>query len=115
MTLTPLLTLSHPRQVKDNFIILQKIEYSDVFRCRLDYRQRTEFLKTDSESLFLDGSGHFFNFCLAPSWAEKTRQENGGTDPRGFAAAETGFWRNKKEHFFLLQAKVERKKTNPSV
>jgi hypothetical protein len=45
MTLTPLLTLSHRRQVKDNLIILQKIEYSDVFRCCLDYRQPTEFLK----------------------------------------------------------------------
>jgi hypothetical protein len=39
----------------------------DVFRCRSGYRQRTEFLKTDSESLFPDGSGHIFNFCLAPS------------------------------------------------
>ncbi len=64
----------------------------DVFRCRSGYKQRTEFLKTDPESLFPDGSGHIFNFCLAPSWAEKTRLENGGTDPRGFAAVETGFW-----------------------
>jgi hypothetical protein len=72
----PLLTLSHPRQVEDNFIILQKIEYSDVFRCRSGYRQRTEFLKTDSESLFLDGSGRIFNFCLASFWAEKTRLED---------------------------------------
>jgi hypothetical protein len=61
MTLTPLLTLSHRRQVKDNFIIFQKIEYSDVFHYRSGYRQRTEFLKTDSESLFPDGSGHIFN------------------------------------------------------
>ena len=95
MTLTPLLTLSHPRQVEDNFIIPQKIEYSDVFRCRSGYRQRTEFLKTDSESLFPDGSGHIFNFCLALSWAEKTRLESGDTDPRGFAAPETGFCRSK--------------------
>jgi hypothetical protein len=78
-----------------NFIILQKIEYSDIFRFRSGYRQRTEFLKTDSESLFPDGYGHIFNFCLAPSWGEKTRLENGGTDPRGFAAPETGFWCDK--------------------
>jgi hypothetical protein len=53
-----LLTLSDRRQVKDNFIILRKIEYSNVFRCRSGNRQRTEFLKTDSESIFPDGSGH---------------------------------------------------------
>ncbi len=70
MTLIPLLTFSHRRQVEDNFIILQKIEYSDVFCCHSGYRQCTEFLKT--ESLFPDGSGHIFNFCLAPSWGEKT-------------------------------------------
>jgi hypothetical protein len=34
-------------------------------------------------------------FCLALSRTEKTRLENGSTDPRGFAAAETGFWRGK--------------------
>ncbi len=78
-----------------NFIILQKIMLSDVFRCRSGYRQRKEFLKTDSESLFPDDSGHIFNFCLASSWAEKTRLENGGTDPRGFAALETGFCHSK--------------------
>jgi hypothetical protein len=55
MTLTPLLTLTYRRKVEDNFIILQKIEYSDVLRCRSGYCQRTEFLKTDSESLFPDG------------------------------------------------------------
>jgi hypothetical protein len=64
MTLTPVLTLSHRRQVEDNFIILQKIEYSDVFCCRLGYRQCAES-DSDSESLFTDGSGHTFNFCLA--------------------------------------------------
>ncbi len=79
MTLTPLPTLTHRRQVEDNFIILQKIEYSDISSCRSDYRQRTEFLKTDSESLFTDDSGHIFDFCLAPSWAEKTRLESGKT------------------------------------
>jgi hypothetical protein len=62
MTLTPLLTLTHRRQVEDNFIILQKMKYAEVFHCRLGYRQCTEFLKTDSESLFPDGSGHIFNF-----------------------------------------------------
>jgi hypothetical protein len=67
MTLTPLLTLSHRRQVEDNFIILLKIEYLDVFHCRSGYRQRKELLKTDSESLFPYGSGHIINFCLAPS------------------------------------------------
>jgi hypothetical protein len=41
MTLSPLLTLSHRHQVKDNFIILQKVEYSNVFRWRLGYRQHT--------------------------------------------------------------------------
>ncbi len=45
MTLTPLLTLTHRRQVEDNFIILQKIEYLDVFCCHSGYRQCTEFLK----------------------------------------------------------------------
>jgi hypothetical protein len=85
MTLTPLPTLTHRHQVEDNFIILQKIEYSDVFLCRSGYRQCTEFLKTDSESLFPDGSGHIFNFYLAPFLAEKTCLESGYTDPRGFA------------------------------
>jgi hypothetical protein len=56
MILTPLLKLTHRRQVEDNFIILQKIEFLDVFHCRSGYRQRTEFFKTDSESLFPDGS-----------------------------------------------------------
>jgi hypothetical protein len=32
----------------------------DVFCCRSGYRQSTEFLTTDSESLFPDGSGHIF-------------------------------------------------------
>jgi hypothetical protein len=32
-----------------------------------------------------------FYFCLAPSWAGQTRLESGGTNLRGFAAAETGF------------------------
>jgi hypothetical protein len=67
MTLTPLPTLTHRRQVEDNFIILQKIEYSDVFPCRLGYRQCTELKKKDSESLFPDGSELIVNFCLAPS------------------------------------------------
>ncbi len=35
------------------------------------------------------GSGHLFNFCLAPSWAEKTYLESSNTDLRGLAAAET--------------------------
>jgi hypothetical protein len=67
MTLIPLLTLTHHRRVEDKFIVLQKIEYLDVFLFRLGYRHHTEFQKTDSESLFPDGSGHIFNFCLAPS------------------------------------------------
>jgi hypothetical protein len=50
MTLTPLLTLGHRRQVEDSFIILQKIEYSDVFHCHSGCRQRTELKKKDSES-----------------------------------------------------------------
>jgi hypothetical protein len=40
----------------------------DVAGCyplRSGYRQCTEFFKTDSKSLFPDGSGHIFNFCLA--------------------------------------------------
>ncbi len=65
--------------------IAVKIQYTCPYK-------RTEFLKTDSESSFPDGSGRIFNFYLAFSWAEKTRLENSGTDPRGFAAAETGFW-----------------------
>jgi hypothetical protein len=40
----------------------------------LGYRQRAEFLKTDSESLFPGGSKHFSNFYLAPFWAEKKRK-----------------------------------------
>ncbi len=84
------MTLSFPPSAR-----LNKIMLPDVFRCRSGYKQRTEFLKTDSESLFPDDSGHIFNFCIALSWAEKTRLENGDTDPRGFAAAETGFWRGK--------------------
>jgi hypothetical protein len=52
MTLTPMLTLSHRRQVKDNFIILQKIEYSDIFRCHSGYRQRTEFQKQSQKAYF---------------------------------------------------------------
>jgi hypothetical protein len=64
------MTLSFPPSAR-----LNKIMLPDVFLCRSDYRQRTEFLKTDSESLFPDGSGHIFNFCLALSWAEKTRLE----------------------------------------
>jgi hypothetical protein len=67
----------------------------DDFHCRTGYRQRTEFLMTDSESLFPDDSEHIFNFCLAPSWAKKTHLENDGTDPRGFAVADTGFCRGK--------------------
>jgi hypothetical protein len=69
---------------------LNKMMLSDIFHCRSGYRQRKEFFKTDSESLFPDGSGHIFNFCIAP-----TRLENGGTDPRGFAVAEIGFCRSK--------------------
>jgi hypothetical protein len=59
-----------------NFIVLQKIEYSDVFRCRSGHRQRTEFLKTDSESLFLDGSGHIFSFLSSTilSWENPSRK-----------------------------------------
>jgi hypothetical protein len=33
----------------------------------LGYRQLKEFLKTESERLFPDNSGHIFNSCLAPS------------------------------------------------
>jgi hypothetical protein len=73
----------------------KKIMLPDVFRCLSGYRQRTEFLKTDLESLFPDGSGQIFNFFLALSRAEKIRLENGGTDPRGFGWAETGFWHGK--------------------
>ncbi len=58
--------------------------------------------KTDSESLFPDDSGHIFSCCLAPSWAKKTRLENGGTDPRGFAAAETGFCRGKTSRISVV-------------
>jgi hypothetical protein len=55
MTLIPLLTLTPPsgRQFHHS----PKIEYSEVFRCHSGYRQHTEFLKTDSESLFPGGSG----------------------------------------------------------
>ncbi len=77
------MTLSFPPSAR-----LNKIMLPDVFRCRSGYRQRKEFLKTDSENFFPDGSGRIFNFCLALSWAEKTSLENGSTDPRGFAAAE---------------------------
>ncbi len=52
MTLTPLLTLTHRRLVEDNFIIHQKIEYSDIFRCRSGYRQCTEFLKQIQKAYF---------------------------------------------------------------
>jgi hypothetical protein len=63
MTLTPLLTLTLPPSERQ-FPHSPKIEYFDAFCCRLGYRHRTEFLKTDSESLFPDGSEHV---CLAPS------------------------------------------------
>jgi hypothetical protein len=45
------------------------------FPLPLGLRQRT-----DSESLFPGSSGHIFNFCLAPPWAEKTQLESGDTD-----------------------------------
>jgi hypothetical protein len=94
--------------VEENLIILQKIEYSNVFNCRSGYRQRTNFFKTDSESLFLDGSGRIFNFCLAPSRAEKIRLENGGTDPRGFAATETDFCRDKTSQISVVMSMQHR-------
>ncbi len=67
------MTLSFPPSTR-----LNKIMLPDIFRCCSGYRQRTEFVRTDSESLFPDSSGHIFNFCLALSWAEKTCLENGG-------------------------------------
>jgi hypothetical protein len=56
------MTLSFPPSAR-----LNKIMLPDVFRCRSGYRQRKEFLKTDSENFFPDGSGRIFNFCLALS------------------------------------------------
>jgi hypothetical protein len=44
-----------------------KIVYSDVFQNLSRKGQCTEFLKSDSESLFRVESGHIFNFCLASS------------------------------------------------
>ncbi len=66
-----------------------KIECSDVLRCRFVVRHCTEFLKAYSESLLQDGSGHFLNFFLRLSWAEKTHLESCRTNPRGFEAVET--------------------------
>jgi hypothetical protein len=40
----------------------EKIECSDVLRCRFVVRHRTEFLKTYSDSLFQGGSGLFLIF-----------------------------------------------------
>ncbi len=51
--------------------------------------------ETGLESLIPNDSQYIFNFCLAPSWAEKTHLENGNTDPRCFAAEEIGFCRSK--------------------
>jgi hypothetical protein len=48
------------------------------------------FRKLISRRLY---SGYIFNFCLAPSWAEKTCIESAYTDPGGFVTAETSFCR----------------------
>ncbi len=65
------MTLSFPPSPR-----LNKMMLPDIFCCRSGYRQHIELLKTDSESLFPDGSGHIFNFFLAPSWAEKNPSRN---------------------------------------
>jgi hypothetical protein len=49
------------------------------------YRQHTEILKTDSEGLFPDGSGHIFNFCHPEP--RKPILESGDTNPRSFSVA----------------------------
>ncbi len=87
MTLTSLLTLTHHCQVKDDFIILQKLctqEFSVTVRITDKYR----IFKKYSESLLPGGLGHTLNFFLGTSWAEKTCLEWSNTDLRGFGAAE---------------------------
>ncbi len=86
MTLTPTAHADSSLPSERQFHHSPKINYSNVFRYRSGYIQRREYLKTDSESLFPDSSGHIFNFCWAPSRAS-TRLESVDTDPKGFATA----------------------------
>ncbi len=64
----------------------QQNDVAVCFPLLFGLQKHTEFLKTDSERLIPYGSGHIFNFCLAPSWAEKTRLECSDTDLRGLAS-----------------------------